>query len=118
MLLAIQHRFSQHYSFMANYTWSHCISEADAGGDLGQASAMVMNPYSLRQDLGNCASDRRQIFNSSVIAQTPQCASTLLRRSCDRRDQVAIVTVQSGLCGTVTTAGRGPMCQSHMAAEL
>src|SRR5258708_36928148 len=94
MLLSVHHRFSHNYSFMANYTWSHCISEADTGGDLGQGSAMVMNPYNLRQDLGNCASDRRQIFNSSVIAQSPEFASTLLRRVGSPGDASSHFTVQ------------------------
>src|SRR6266478_1438883 len=118
MLLAIQHRFSQHYSFMANYTWSHCISEADAGGDLGQASAMVMNPYSLRQDLGNCASDRRQIFNSSVIAQTPQFASTLLRRVASGWQVSGIITAQTGPWSSVTTGGDTSLTASQAAASL
>jgi hypothetical protein len=118
MLLAIQHRFSRHYSFMANYTWSHCISEADTGGDLGQASAMVMNPYNLRQDLGNCASDRRQIFNSSVIAQTPEFASPLLRRVASGWQVSAIITAQTGPWSSVTTGGDTSLTASQAAASL
>ena len=29
MLLALQHRFAHGYTVLANYTWSHCISEVD-----------------------------------------------------------------------------------------
>ena len=118
MLLSVQRRFSQHYSFMANYTWSHCISEADTGGDLGQASAMVMNPYNLRQDRGNCLSDRRQIFNSSVIAQTPEFASTLLRRVASGWQASGIFTAQTGAWSSVTTGSDTSLTASQAAASL
>jgi hypothetical protein len=118
MLLAVQHRFSQHYTFMANYTWSHCISEADTGGDLGQASAMVMNPHNLRQDLGNCGSDRRQMFNSSAIAQTPQFASSLLRRVASGWQASAIFTAQTGAWVTPLTGGDTSLTASAGAATI
>src|SRR6266849_2628003 len=118
MLLSIQRRFSQHYSFMANYTWSHCLSEADTGGDLGQASAMVMNPSNRRQDRGNCLSDRRQIFNSSIIAQTPQFASTLLRRVVSGWQVSGIFTAQTGAWSSVTTGSDTSLTASQAAASL
>jgi TonB dependent receptor len=118
MLISVQRRFSQHYSFMANYTWSHCISEADTGGDLGQASAMVMNPSNVREDRGNCLSDRRQIFNSSIIAQTPEFASTLLRRVASGWQTSAIITAQSGNWSSVTTGSDTSLTASQAAASL
>ena len=118
MLLSVQHRFSNQYSFMANYTLSHCISEADTGGDLGQASAMVMNPYNRRQDRGNCLSDRRQMFNSSVIAQTPQFASTLLRRVASGWQASGIFTAQTGAWSSITTGGDTSLTASQAAASL
>jgi hypothetical protein len=118
MLLSVHHRFSHNYSFMANYTWSHCISEADTGGDLGQASAMVMNPYDRRQDRGNCLSDRRQMFNSFVIAQTPQFASTLLRRVASGWQVSGIFTAQTGAWSSVTTGGDTSLTASQAAASL
>src|SRR5260370_22896585 len=118
MLLEIQHRFSRHYSVMANYTWSHCISEGDTGGDLGQASAMVMNPYNLRQDLGNCASDRRQIFNSSVIAQTPEFGSPLLRRAASGWQTSGIITAQEGPWSSWITGWGTSLSASPAAASF
>ena len=34
-LAKVEHRFTENYTILANYTYSHCISEADFGGDLG-----------------------------------------------------------------------------------
>jgi hypothetical protein len=117
-LLSIQRRFSRHYSFMANYTWSHCTSEADTGGDLGQASAMVMNPNNLLQDRGNCLSDRRNNFNSSLIAQTPEFSSTLLRRVASGWQVSGIITAQSGNWSSVTTGSDTSLTASQAAASL
>ncbi|MGH9325965.1 MAG: carboxypeptidase regulatory-like domain-containing protein, partial [Terriglobia bacterium] len=33
----VEHRFTSNYTILANYTYSHCISEGDFGGDLGGA---------------------------------------------------------------------------------
>jgi hypothetical protein len=118
MLLSVHHRFSHNYSFMANYTWSHCISEADTGGDLGQASAMVMNPNDRRQDRGNCLSDRRQMFNSSVIAQTPRFDSTLMSRVASGWQVAGIFTAQTGAWSSVTTGGDTSLTASQAAAGL
>jgi hypothetical protein len=118
LLLSVQRRFSQSYSFMANYTWSHCLSEADTGGDLGQASAMVMNPNNRRQDRGNCISDRRQMFNSSLIAQTPQFSSTMLRRVVSGWQLAGIFTAQTGAWSTVTTGSDTSLTASQAAASL
>ncbi len=42
LLLKAEHRFNNHYTVLANYTWSHCISEADFIGDLG--GPLTQNP--------------------------------------------------------------------------
>jgi hypothetical protein len=118
MLLSVQHRFSKHYTFMANYTWSHCIDEADSGGDLGQASAMVMNPYNLRGDLGNCGSDHRQMFNSSVVAVVPPFASTLLRRVASGWQASMIFTAQTGAWVSPLTGGDTSLTASSGAATV
>jgi hypothetical protein len=68
MIASIQHRMSNTFSLMANYTWSKCLNIEDAQGDL--ASTTIENPNNLRMDYGPCGSDFRQIENVSLIARS------------------------------------------------
>ncbi len=78
LMLKAEHRFSKHYSILANYTWAHCISEADAEGDLG--GPQTQNPYNRNAERGNCGVDHREYFQSDVcpgVARTlPMCGPT------------------------------------------
>ena len=69
MLASIQKRLSSGVTFLANYTWSHCVSDADFSGDI--TGPGYMNPGNRRQDRGDCNFDIRHIFNSSIVATSP-----------------------------------------------
>ncbi len=66
LLVSVQRRLANGITFLSNYTWSHCISEADFGGDI--TGPGFMNPYNLAQDRGDCNFDIRHIFNTSIVA--------------------------------------------------
>jgi len=68
LLATIQHRMSHNFSFLANYTWSHCISPGDANGDVTGPS--YEDPSHPRLDRANCGYDVRHIFNTTAIAQS------------------------------------------------
>jgi hypothetical protein len=59
---------SNSFSFMANHTWSHCISLLDNPGAFN--STAVENPDSLHMDYANCGFDHRHMFNASVVAES------------------------------------------------
>jgi len=66
LLLSTQHRFSQHYTFLANYTDSYCLSDYDFGAALaGSTNSQVFNRHA---DWGPCISDARSLFNASLVA--------------------------------------------------
>jgi Carboxypeptidase regulatory-like domain len=65
MIATVQHRTSV-FTFLANYTWSHCIDVEDAQGDF--AGTTVENPYNPRLDRSNCGFDYRSIFNANGVA--------------------------------------------------
>lgn len=70
MLVSVNHRFSQNFTLLANYTYSHCIGTGEFGGELS-ASRLIANPNNFAIDKGNCSFDIRHIFNSSLVANTP-----------------------------------------------
>jgi hypothetical protein len=68
LLLKLEHRFSSHFSFLTNYTWSHCISTVDFGNEL--ANLYYQQPNNRNAEKASCNFDRRQIFNTSLVAET------------------------------------------------
>jgi hypothetical protein len=65
---AIQHRMSDNFSFLANYTWSHCISIGDSPGDI--AAPTYEDSANKRLDRANCGYDVRHIFNTTLVASS------------------------------------------------
>jgi hypothetical protein len=82
LLLSVQRRAARGVTVSANYTWSHCIT--DGQNELGPISATdgYMDPNDRRSGRGNCTisgTDRRQVFNLSAVAETPQFSNRSLR---------------------------------------
>jgi hypothetical protein len=89
LLLALQKRFSRGLSMNANYTWSHCIGDLSIGDSTGNAGQGLANPNNRAYDRSNCQSneiggtfsaDRRQIFNLTVVYQTPKLSNVWANR--------------------------------------
>ena len=68
LVSSIQHRMSRTFSLLANWTWSKCLNEEDAQGDL--ANEVIENPNNPALDYGPCGSDFRHIVNISVVARS------------------------------------------------
>ena len=66
MVANIQHRASQSFTFLANYTWSHCYDLLDNPGAFN--SVAVQNTNNVKGDYAACGFDRRGIFNSAIVA--------------------------------------------------
>ncbi len=64
--LKAEHRFAHRYTWLTNYTWSHCISTWDFGAELSGND--YQNPNNRDAEKGDCNFDRRQIFNTSGVA--------------------------------------------------
>jgi Carboxypeptidase regulatory-like domain len=79
MLVSLQRRVSRGVNVNANYTWSHCIGDnadlTSSGPDAGE----VFNKIGDRTyDRGDCNGDRRQLFNLTGVAQTPNFSNHTL----------------------------------------
>jgi hypothetical protein len=68
VITTIEHRMSNSFSFLANHTWSHCISLLDNPGSFNTTA--VENPDNIHMDYANCGFDRRQMFNASIVAES------------------------------------------------
>jgi hypothetical protein len=86
LILSVTKQLSRNISANANYTWSHCIGDLTVGNSTGNAGAGLVLPNNRRYDRSNCQSvqiggvfsaDRRQIFNSSVVYETPKLANRM-----------------------------------------
>ena len=80
MVTSIQHRLSSTFSLLANWTWSKCLNEADAVGDV--AASSLSQPNKPKADYAPCGSDYRHIENVVIIAKSnfglPRAWSMLL----------------------------------------
>jgi hypothetical protein len=66
LITSIQHRFTNNYTFLANFTDSTCISDADNGAAL--AGSSNSQPFNRHADWGPCVFDTRSNFNTSFVA--------------------------------------------------
>ena len=102
LITTIQHRMSNNFSFLANYTWSHCISPGDAGGDVTGGS--YQNPSNPRADRSNCGFDTRHIFNTTFVASSHFNSLPGYARALVNNWEVApLVRILSGAPLNVTT---------------
>ncbi len=66
MIISLEHRFAHNFTFLTNYTNSHCISDTDFGAAL--ADAGNSQRFNRHADWGPCVFDTRHNFNASFVA--------------------------------------------------
>ncbi len=102
MLLSVQHRFASNYTFLANYTYSYCLSDYDFGAAL--ATPANSQPFDRHADYGPCISDTRNNFNLSAVAISSWKGSNVWARRLLSDWQLApLFHASSGQPLTVTT---------------
>jgi hypothetical protein len=74
LLATVAHPMAKHVNLVSNFTWSHCISEYDFGGEL--TSPLYQNPNNRAEgERGGCSFDHRFIFNTSLVVTSPGVGS-------------------------------------------
>ena len=101
LLLKAEHRFSNHVSLLVNYTWSHCISTYDFGGEL--AGNDYQNPNNRNAEKADCNFDRRHVFNLSMVAVSGGLGSGFLKGATRDWQVAPLVSLYTGQPLTVTT---------------
>jgi hypothetical protein len=101
LLASVQHRFSHGFTFLANYTWSHCISEGDFAGNVG--NEQYQNQYNRHGDRGDCNYDIRHMFNASFVGNSPAIGPSWIRPVTRNWQFAPLVRATSGLPVNVLT---------------
>jgi hypothetical protein len=101
MMAKLEKRLSNHYTILANYTFSHCLSNVDFAGELSGNN--YQNPNYRGGEGSNCASDRRQIFNLSFVATSAGYTNNMYIKQLTKDWQVSpLITLQTGQPFTIT----------------
>jgi hypothetical protein len=101
LVASANHRLSNTFSLLANWTWSKCLNIEDSQGDL--ASTTVENPNNLKMDYGPCGSDYRNIENFVLVAKsTYSFTNRLVKGVVDNWELAPLIRVISGAPFTVT----------------
>lgn len=76
LMLSLQHRFSNNFTLLSNYTYSHCLQDSQVIGDKLAGNA-YQNPYNRNANYGNCDFDLRHNFNTSLVFESPRLKNRL-----------------------------------------
>ncbi len=101
LLLKLEHRFSHNFNLLTNYTWSQCISTYDFGGEL--AGNNYQNPTNRRAEKADCNFDRRHIFNTSLVFDSPAVGNRITRAVTGGWQIAPLVSLYTGQPFTITT---------------
>jgi hypothetical protein len=103
LLVSAEHRFTQNFSVLTNFTWSHCLDTSEIGLNGGTTPQNYLDPAA---EYANCASDQRRVFNLSFVARTPRFNSEWMRRIVSNWQLAPIFTAATGTYSTVTQGGQ------------
>ena len=80
LLLGLSRRVARGVTLNGNYTWSHCQGNyVDINQNGPPADETYTKPYDRNFDKGDCIADRRQLFNFTAVAQTPQFSNRTVK---------------------------------------
>lgn len=101
LTLSAEHRLTNNFTVLANYTWSHCIADLVTTELSGP---VYTNPNNRRFDRGNCtAIDVRQNFNLTAVLQSPHYSNRALQWIAGNWQLSPIFAAHSGSFFAVTT---------------
>jgi hypothetical protein len=100
LLLTAQKRFSHNLSLLANWTWSHCLSDPETTEITGPT---YTDPHNRSADRSNCSSDRRHVFNLSPVVTTPKFTNHLVAAIATGWQWSTILRAETGNYSTITT---------------
>jgi hypothetical protein len=105
LLVSMLHRMATNFTLLTNYTWSHCVSSWDFAGEL--AGPVYENSAAGNLwERGNCGFDHRQVFNVSLVYQTPGWGHSVLKTLSKNWQVGAISSLATGYPIQLTDGGK------------
>jgi hypothetical protein len=104
LLLSAQHRLANHFTVLTNFTWSHCTSTWDFGGEL--AGTLYQNPTNRNGERGSCSYDHRLNSFTSIVATSGGLGSGFLHQITTNWQLSPIIGLLSGQPLTLTDGGK------------
>jgi Carboxypeptidase regulatory-like domain len=97
-----EHRFSNHFTLLSVYTWSHCLQDAEPLGNRLSGNN-ESNPYNKLADFGPCDYDLRHNWTNSVVLEGPKFAGHLLNETAGGWQLAFLANIHSGFPFTPVT---------------
>jgi hypothetical protein len=100
----ISHRFSRHFSFNANYTWSHAL-DYGVNNQTASVANNLLDPQNLRSEYGNAISNIPNRFVINSVLTSPWRKAGMLAYLTNDWELSPSYALQSGLPYNITTTG-------------
>jgi hypothetical protein len=94
LLASVEHRFANHFTLLANSTWSKCLGIAPVNSLSGD---VFQNPYKAKGDYGPCTYDVPFLFNTSIVYTSQFGRGKLWGQLLSNWDIAPLIRYQSGL---------------------
>ena len=104
-LLLSARRQTKYMSLLANFTWSHCLSESETTELTGPSYLIppAWDPNGRRASYSNCDSDRRKVGNVSLVVKSPTYENHVLKAVVTGWQFSPIFTATTGGFSTIST---------------
>jgi hypothetical protein len=102
LVLSAQHRFSQHYTILANYTYSHCLDYEDEVGEI-TGPGTIQDPFDPAANYGNCGFNLTHNIVVSLVANSPHFGNLWANRLLGYWQLSPIISYNSGEWFNATT---------------
>ena len=100
--ISAQRRFSNSFSLLTSYTWSHCLQSAEPIGNRLTGN-QTQNPFNRNADRGPCDFDLRHNFVASFVYQSPKFAQRAVDLTLGNWQFSFLVSTNNGFVFTPTT---------------
>jgi plastocyanin len=104
LAVQVNHRFSRHVQFNANYTWSHAL-DFDQNQSTGSSYWIGLDPYDRSHDYGNSNFNVPNRFTVNGVFQSPWRVEGPAKWLANDWQLSPIIQIQNGLPYTIGTTG-------------